>query len=120
MNDVIFFKIDPGNDELLFAGTSEYFGSGQRTGPGAIELGDLVLLSDVRSHPNPLFPPKIRAVNKCVQDLNSDGSLNFLDLSLYNSMLSSGDLQADYAAPWGVLNFDDLTHYLKLYNLGCP
>ncbi|CAN0311039.1 unnamed protein product, partial [Ectocarpus fasciculatus] len=53
-------------------------------------------------------------------DLNSDGSLNHFDISLMVSMHATGDLAVDYAQPFGVLDIQDINHYVSLYSAGCP
>jgi hypothetical protein len=56
----------------------------------------------------------------CDADLNTDGVLNFFDLSEYLALYSAGDPAADLAPPAGTLNFFDLSGYLDLFNAGCP
>ena len=48
------------------------------------------------------------------------GTLNFFDLSTYLGLFNAGDPAADLAAPFGTLNFFDLSAYLGLFNAGCP
>lgn len=48
------------------------------------------------------------------------GVLNFFDLSAYLGLFNAGDPAADLAAPFGTLNFFDLSAYLGLFNAGCP
>ncbi len=48
------------------------------------------------------------------------GVLNFFDISAYLALLNAGNPAADLAAPFGVLNFFDLSAYLSIYNAGCP
>jgi hypothetical protein len=48
------------------------------------------------------------------------GTLNFFDLSTYLTLFNSGDPAADLAAPFGTLNFFDLSAYLAVFNQGCP
>jgi subtilisin family serine protease len=48
------------------------------------------------------------------------GVLNFFDLSAYLGLFNAGDPAADLAAPFGTLNFFDLSAYLGVFNAGCP
>jgi hypothetical protein len=48
------------------------------------------------------------------------GTLNFFDLSTYLGLFNAGDPAADLAAPFGILNFFDLSTYLGIFNAGCP
>jgi subtilisin family serine protease len=48
------------------------------------------------------------------------GTLNFFDLSAYLGLFNAGDPGADLAGPFGTLNFFDLSAYLGLFNAGCP
>ncbi len=48
------------------------------------------------------------------------GVLNFFDLSAYLALFNAGDPAADLAAPFGTLNFFDLSAYLASFNAGCP
>jgi hypothetical protein len=48
------------------------------------------------------------------------GTLNFFDLSTYLGLFNAGDPAADLAAPFGTLNFFDLSAYLGVFNAGCP
>lgn len=48
------------------------------------------------------------------------GTLNFFDLSAYLALFNAGDPAADLAAPFGTLNFFDLSAYLSTFNAGCP
>lgn len=127
-NEVIFWMIDRQNNELLLLGTSEDFATGNTTpqgvGPGIFEYNDLLLLSDQRAYTAAPIPTKVRAVNRCPQDLNSDGFLDYFDINEYMLYFNSTDpvvqQNADYAEPYGTINIDDLNHYIRLYNLGCP
>lgn len=48
------------------------------------------------------------------------GVLNFFDVAAFIAAFNAGDAAADLAAPFGVLNFFDLSRYINLYNAGCP
>jgi len=57
----------------------------------------------------------------CPADLAAPfGELNFFDLSAYLALFNAGDPAADLAQPAGVFNFFDLAAYLASYNAGCP
>ena len=108
-------------DELLLAGNILVTGD-QGPANKITVYEDQFLLSDaafgggiVSNGPN-----KVRSISNCPYDLNDDGSLNFFDISEYLIMFNAGDLQADYAVPYGVLDSDDVNHYLALHGSGCP
>lgn len=48
------------------------------------------------------------------------GSLNYFDISLYQSWYNSGDLLADFAEPYGEINYQDMSAFLNGYGAGCP
>lgn len=57
----------------------------------------------------------------CVADLAAPfGVLNFFDISTYISLFNAGEPGADLAAPFGVLNFFDISAYIAAFNAGCP
>lgn len=65
---------------------------------------------------------RVRIVVTCgcgPADLNTDGVVNFFDvsafLSAYNAQLPVGDFNGD-----GVFNFFDVSAFLTAYNAGCP
>jgi len=58
-------------------------------------------------------------------DGGPDGSLNFLDISMFLQLFSAGDLAVDFAgnpdgSPDGSLNFLDVSAYLVTFGQGCP
>ncbi|MEX2962360.1 GC-type dockerin domain-anchored protein [Microbulbifer sp. TYP-18] len=119
---VAILRYDRSTNELLHAGDVLGAGSGNPANKTA-QYGDLFLLSDniSRISISPGINTNIvRAVSTCPYDLNSDGALNFYDVSAYMALHQSGDLQADYAYPYGTLDSDDTDHFLALYNSGCP
>lgn len=60
-------------------------------------------------------------VPDCVADFAEPfGTLNFFDISAYISAYNAGDAVADFAAPFGTLNFFDISAYIAAYNAGCP
>jgi len=48
------------------------------------------------------------------------GELNFFDVAAYIGAYNAGDPAADLAAPFGALNFFDVAAYIAAYNAGCP
>jgi hypothetical protein len=48
------------------------------------------------------------------------GTLNFFDISTFIGLFNSGNSGADLAAPFGTLNFFDISAYITLFNAGCP
>ena len=58
------------------------------------------------------------AYERCFGDYNSDGDLNFLDISLFLSDYGQGNLNADLTHD-GLLNFLDVSEFLTLHGAGC-
>lgn len=57
----------------------------------------------------------------CVADFAAPfGTLNFFDISAYIGAFNAGDASADLAAPFGSLNFFDISAYISAFNAGCP
>jgi len=57
----------------------------------------------------------------CVADFAEPfGTLNFFDISAYITAFNAGDASADLAAPFGSLNFFDILAYITAFNAGCP
>lgn len=69
-----------------------------------------------------LFQMFVGSVGTCSDaDLAAPfGTLNFFDISAFISLFGSGDSAADLAAPFGTLNFFDVSAYIALFNQGCP
>lgn len=63
---------------------------------------------------------RIRVGAFCRGDANSDGILNFFDISDFIADYNAGEPSADIAAPFGVLNFFDIVEFVARYNTGCP
>jgi subtilisin-like proprotein convertase family protein len=64
---------------------------------------------------------RIGTTAACPADLDAPfGVLNFFDLSAYLALYSAQDPRADLAVPNGVFNFFDVSAYLASYNAGCP
>ncbi len=66
------------------------------------------------------LPTQIRIGAFCRADANSDGLLNFFDISQFITNYNAGDPIADIAAPFGILNFFDIAEFMARYNTGCP
>jgi hypothetical protein len=57
----------------------------------------------------------------CAADLAAPfGELNFFDISAYITLFNAGDAAADFAAPFGTINFFDISEYIAQFNAGCP
>lgn len=59
------------------------------------------------------------SVDFCLADLNSDGTLNFSDISAFITALTSDDPSADFDGD-GELNFFDVSAFLSAFGAGCP
>ena len=55
----------------------------------------------------------------CVADLNSDGVLDFFDISGFLTAFGSGDSAADFTGD-GVFDFFDISAFLTAFSAGCP
>ncbi len=59
--------------------------------------------------------------DNCPADLAAPfGTLNFFDISAFIGLFNTGDPAADLAAPFGSLNFFDVAEYIAQFNTGCP
>lgn len=56
----------------------------------------------------------------CEPDFNDDGLINFFDLRDYLVAFNTGDLVADLAEPFDLLNFWDLARFVQGFSEGCP
>jgi len=54
----------------------------------------------------------------CPADLNQDGNINFIDVTLFISAYSSQDPAADFNND-GEYDFFDITQFLSAYSIGC-
>lgn len=48
------------------------------------------------------------------------GTLNFFDVSTFIALYNANDPLADLAAPFGTFNFFDVSAFIGFYNAGCP
>ena len=57
----------------------------------------------------------------CPADLAAPfGVLNFFDVSAFIAFYNAQNPRADFAAPFGVFNFFDVSAFIAAYNAGCP
>ena len=62
---------------------------------------------------------RLESVCYCVADLNTDGAIDFLDISAFLSAYSSSDPLADLNND-GQYDFLDISIFLSVYSTGCP
>ncbi|MFK7882976.1 MAG: GC-type dockerin domain-anchored protein [Phycisphaerales bacterium] len=63
----------------------------------------------------------INAAISCPADIAAPfGVLNFFDISAFIGLYNANDPAADIAAPFGTLNFFDISAFIGFYNAGCP
>lgn len=55
----------------------------------------------------------------CEADLNSDGELDFFDISQFLTLFSAQDPAADFSGD-GAIDFFDISGFLSLFSAGCP
>ena len=85
--------------------------------------GNPLVASSLASDHRPVLADFILplAPASCPADLAAPfGALNFFDISAFISLFNSGDPAADFAAPFGSLNFFDVSEYITQFNAGCP
>lgn len=59
--------------------------------------------------------------DSCPADLAAPfGELNFFDVTAFIGAYNNQDSAADFAAPFGVYNFFDVAEYIAQFNQGCP
>lgn len=56
----------------------------------------------------------------CAPDFNDDGLVNFFDMRDFLVAFNAGDLEADLAEPFDVLNFYDIARFVQDFAAGCP
>ncbi|MFK7884565.1 MAG: GC-type dockerin domain-anchored protein [Phycisphaerales bacterium] len=67
------------------------------------------------------FWPGVARPAACPADFAAPfGALNFFDVAAFIGLYNAADLQADFAAPFGALNFFDVAAFIASYNAGCP
>ena len=89
--------------------------------------GSFVLRVGSQTVTSEVDPGKVKFVrfsigpDSCPADLAAPfGTLNFFDISAFIGLFNAGDLEADFAAPFGSLNFFDVAEYIAQFNAGCP
>ena len=50
------------------------------------------------------------------EDIDRDGDLTFFDVSAYNAWFNASDPRADFARPWGTINFFDQSQFQGGFN----
>ena len=117
----VVWKYIRATEELLMVGEID-FNATAAIAPAAhaVAFDGHYLIPDTRESATGGISINVRAISDCPYDLNGDGSLNFFDISDYMTLFNASDLQADYALPYGVLDIDDINHYLALHGSGCP
>lgn len=58
-------------------------------------------------------------ISPCLADINTDGSLDFFDVSAFLTAYAANDPTADFNAD-GIFNFFDVSAFLVAYLAGCP
>lgn len=92
--------------------------------PGTYYIGTMVSEpsgADPDSSNNWVADTNTITVQVCQADLAAPwGVLNFFDLSTFMNRFNSHDPSADLAAPFGTFNFFDVAAYMSMFNSGCP
>lgn len=92
--------------------------------PGTYYIGTIVSEpsgNEITTSNNWVSDTNTITVLACAADLAAPwGVLNFFDLSTYLAAYNAQNPSADLAAPFGVFNFFDISAYLASYNAGCP
>ncbi len=58
-------------------------------------------------------------VNPCPADMNTDGTISFVDVSAFVAAFSSGSPTADFNGD-GILGFPDVSAFVAAFQAGCP
>ncbi|MEM9372448.1 MAG: GC-type dockerin domain-anchored protein [Planctomycetota bacterium] len=66
------------------------------------------------------WPTTVLAIDCPADFAEPFGVLNFFDVAAYIGLYNAGDPAADVAAPFGSLNFFDISTFIGLFNAGCP
>lgn len=92
--------------------------------PGTYYVGTIVSepsATDPNSGNNWVADVNTITIQACGADLAAPwGVLNFFDLSAYLAAYNAQQPSADLASPFGIFNFFDISAYLNLFNSGCP
>lgn len=118
--------IDVRNHGVLNPGASHWFFSNIELPPtlvpGTYYIGYIASEPDgveVNLSNNWMAGSQPISVLNCAPDLNNDGDLNFLDVSLFLTAYGNQDPIADFE-PDGLYNFLDVSAFLAAYGSGCP
>lgn len=92
--------------------------------PGTYYVGTIVsepTASDSNPSDNWVSDIDTITVQSCAADLAAPwGVVNFFDLSTFIGLYNANNPAADIAAPFGTFNFFDISAYITRYNQGCP
>ena len=83
--------------------------------PPSATTGDHIFAQDTTQRDN----PSNTGINPCPADINSDGNLNFFDVSAFLFAFSSQNPLADFTGD-GDFNFFDVSEFLSAFAAGCP
>ncbi|MFK7885022.1 MAG: GC-type dockerin domain-anchored protein [Phycisphaerales bacterium] len=86
----------------------------------SIDLNDAFVLGEDRVRTAAVITLAL-AEEPCSADIAAPfGVLNFFDVSAFIALYSASDPSADLAAPFGEFNFFDVSAFISLYAAGCP
>lgn len=104
-------------DKLLASDTGAFdlFGSSIAMSDGVIAVGAIGFGSSDFNGAVYLFG----SGGPCISDINSDGVLDFFDVSMFLNLFSAHDPAADLTED-GVFDFFDVAAYLDAFATGCP
>lgn len=87
----------------------------------SVDPSGAVVVEDQRHEPRPQGRPDMGAVEvRCAADFAPPfGVLNFFDVAAYLNAYANQDPAADLAAPFGVWDFFDLAAFLSAFGSGC-
>jgi hypothetical protein len=130
--NTIISTFDAQMDELNFAGlnaggllsTTSSIQIPPDTAPGTYYVGTIVSApgsTDSDPSNNSVADTNSITVLACTADLAAPwGQINFFDLSAFLAAYNAQQPSADLALPSGVFNFFDVSAYLNAFNTGCP
>ncbi len=94
------------------------------TAPGTYFVGTIIADNgglDLNNGNNSIPDVNTITVVSCLPDFAAPyGTLNFFDVSAFLSAYNNQQALADIAAPFGTWNFFDVSAFLSAYNAGCP
>lgn len=87
----------------------------------SVDPSGAAVVEDQRHAPRPQGRPDMGAVEvRCAADFAPPfGVLNFFDVAAYLGLFNAQDPATDLAAPFGVWDFFDLAAFLAAFNAGC-